>query len=107
MLGSRGRSEAKREIERMADDILAKLDARLRQPLNELSSFFEWLRRVKFRYEGRERLVAAGLSAEMETFEKSMFSEDQVKALSALISEYRQRIIEMAKVKNAEGEHNA
>jgi hypothetical protein len=101
------RSEAKREIERMVEDILAKLDARMRRPLNELSSFFEWLRRVKFRHEGNERLVAAALSAQMERFEKGMFSDDQVKALSAMIADYRGLIAEMAKIKNVEGQQNA
>ncbi len=98
------RSEAKREIERMVDDILAKFDARVRRPLNEMTSFFEWLRRVKFNSRSNERLTATALAAEMEKFEKSIFlPEDEVKALSAMIAKYRQYIGEMAK----KGEQNA
>jgi hypothetical protein len=98
------RSDAKREIEEMADDIVAKLDRRLRRPLNEMVSFFEWLRRIKFKSSSSERLVAAALSDEMERFEKGMFSDAQVAAISQTISDYRQRIAEMAKSKDAKGE---
>jgi len=91
-------SEPKKEIEQVVDDILAKLDARLRQPLNEITSFFEWLRGVKFKSFSAERIVAAALSSDMAIFDKSMFfSEAQVKALSEMISTYRQQIAKMAK----------
>ena len=101
------RSEAKREIERMADEVVAKIDARLRRPLNEMTSFFEWLRRVKFKSASSESLVAAALTVEMERFEKAMFSDAQATAISQMIATYRQLIGEMAKSKDAKGEENA
>lgn len=91
----------------MADEIAAKLDARLRRPLNETVSFFEWLRRIKFKSASSESLVAAALSANMELFEKGMFSDAQVSAHSQMIAAYRQRISEIAKIKKIEGDQNA
>ncbi len=88
----------KREIDRIADDLLAKLDARLRRPLTELSSFLEWLRRVRFRSEASERTVIEALRAELENFERALlYREPETAALLHDISSLRHQIAELAK----------
>jgi len=86
-----------REIRRLVDDLLAEFDARLRRPLNDLSSFFEWLRCVRFGSEAAERAIIKELRATLPTFERSfLYGETDMAALRAAIATLRRQIIELA-----------
>ena len=70
----------------------------VRRPLEEITAFFEWLKLVEFTSATNEALTAAALSSEMEKLGPNMFRpEDQVRALSRTLKEYRTRITELAK----------
>jgi hypothetical protein len=95
---AKAKSEAGHQLEATIEDILGKLDGRVRRPLEEITAFFEWLKLVEFTSATNEALTAAALSSEMEKLGPNMFRpEDQVRALSRTLKEYRTRITELAK----------
>lgn len=85
-----------RELERLVDHLLAKFNAQLRMPLNEVSSFFEWLRGVRFRSDAVALEVIETLRAESSKLELKLYRQEDIATLRTALATLRRQIGELA-----------
>lgn len=84
------------ELESLVNEIVARLDRRLRRPMSDVFTTFEYIRRLKFKSAAAEAQVVLALRATMPKFEQCLFADGQIIELSRSIEVLKHQLAAIA-----------
>jgi hypothetical protein len=85
------------EVGKVVDEIIARINQRMRRPMNEVVANFEYIGRLKFRSRVDELQIAAALRERMPLLERGLYSEEQMATLVAAIAAVKKNLTAIAR----------